>query len=325
MCINHIIQDCDGNTALCYAAQNGHDQITRKLIQAVKHQRCDLIDHRNIKGLTALLLACQRGHISTAKILVQEGGASPSIRDLDNFTTAAEWIQKSGHYSENDLKFLYPVSRKKSYYRRQRQEKGIKTLSDYLSLGQGQLGGNVFTINESTGQDLSGFPQLAQPLSSQSLTPRHHSTPSPSRSMFDIPPVTTNTTTIPIQQTSSLSSPFRKKSIILPHIRPSNKKPNLSFSHDYKSDLYHSQYLKQRQRYVTPNRQSDGFHRGSLQPIPGDQLERISGNNHLSIPGKKNRCHHHSDDDENETSLIDSNKRSGRDKLKGKHRILPPL
>ena len=254
-----------------------------------------------MKGLTALLLACQSGHLSTARVLVLEGGASPSIRDLDNFTTAAEWMQRSGKYSEEDLKFLVPASRKKSYYRRQRQEKGIKTLSDYLSSGQGQSGGrNVFTISESTELDSLGeLPRL--PPSTQNST-NHQS-----RSMFDMPA----TTLTRLAPQPSLSSPFRKKSTILPRIKSSDKKPNLSFSHDYRSDLYRSRYLKQRQVYVTPNRQSEGLHTGSLEPLPGNPLERISHNRSLFETEKDGR-------DE-----VSGGRRGGGRKVK--HNSLPPL
>ena len=226
------------------------------VVQVAKQKGCD-VDHRNMKGLTPLLLACRNGHLSTARILVQEGGASPSIRDLDNFMTAAELIQKSGHYLESDLKFLYPVSRKKSYYRHQREERGMKTLSDYLS-GPSSTS-NTFTVN-TTERD-SG--RLLPPIS-----PSPHPPPSPSSSMFDVPSH---------PPTSSVSTAFRKKSLVpLAHRKPLANAPKLSFSRDFRADLYCSRSLKKRHLYVSPNRLSNCYHAGSLEPIAGDPLERIN-------------------------------------------------
>ena len=257
-----VLQDCDGNTALSYAAENGGEVTTRAIVLAAKAQRYD-IDHRNIKGLTALLIACQKGHLAAARVLVQEGGASPSIRDLDNFMTAAELMQRSGHYLESDLKFLYPVSRKKSYYRHQREEKGLKTLSDYLSpSGNTDSLTNVFICKSSTEKDSGHLPRLSHV--SPSLAVMTQNTP---HSMFDIP--------------SGMSRPppspsLRKKSLLPPPHRP-HVNPELAFSRDFKSDLYRSRYLKQRQMYISPNRQSACFHEGALQPLPDDNpLERIS-------------------------------------------------
>lgn len=246
-----------------------------------------------MKGLTALLLACRNGHLSAAQILVQEGGASPSIRDLDNFMTAAELMKMSGDYLESDLKFLYPVSRKKSYYRQQRQAKGLKTLSDFLSPSGSTP--NVFKTSDcepiASEHDSVCLPRL-------SISPSPHAAPNSSSSMFDIP------------STTSLPNPFRKKSHLPPPtLRGPHSKPKLSFSHDYKSDLYRSRHLKQRQLYVTPNRQSNYFHAGSLQPLPGNPLERI---NQATQAMEKS-----------ETAVTQrERKRSG---WKGKHKTLPPL
>ena len=279
------------------------------IVQVAKQKGCD-VDHRNMKGLTPLLLACRNGHLSTACILVQEGGASPTIRDLDNFMTAAELMQKSGHYLESDLKFLYPVCRKKSYYRHQRQERGIRTLSDYLS---GPA--NAFTIIESTDRD-TGSCSSSRPL--PPISPSPHPPPSPSRSMFDVPS----------HPPPSVSTPFRKKSLLpLAHRTPlANRTPKLSFSHDFKSDLYRSRSLKKRQLYVSPNRLSNCYHAGSLEPIAGDILERIS---HASTKAANG------DGVETSRKTVEHRARGirggrgggggGGGEGKGKHNSLPPL
>ena len=273
------------------------------MVQSAKQQGCD-IDHRNMKGLTALLLTCQRGNLSAARILVK-GGASPTIRDLDNFTTAGEWMKRSGCYLESDLKFLFPVSRKKSYYRRQRQERGIKTLSDYLSSESESDNSSVFTGREFTKSDRNLFGDRSTKLS---LSPSLIQAASPSRSMFDIQSSTNCLTALPSLSPSSSLSPFRKKSI-LPRL-PNKPKP-LESSPDFKTELYHSRHLKQRQVYVTPNRQSGGFHTGALQPIPGDPLEKISQQTQTGGGGGRERG-----------DLVHGGKRGGK---RGKHRILPPL
>ena len=261
------------------------------IIQAAKKQGCN-IDHRNVKGLTALLLACQNSHLSTARILVQEGGASPSIRDLDNFTTAAEWIQKSGHYSESDLKFLFPVSRKKSHYRQQRQEKGIKTLSDYLGMGPSPT---AFTVSDLTERD-STNKQIPQRLSSPAST---------SHSMFDIPLSSS------LAAPPTISSPFRKKSTLPP---VSRKGPKL---YDFKLDLYQSRYMNKRQLYVSPNRKSGCFHMGSLEPLSGDPLERISLASSKAELGRN--------EESRQTTVGARSTSSVRGEKKGKYKSLPPL
>lgn len=272
------------------------------MVHSAKQQRCD-IDHRNIRGLTALLIACQRGHLAAARILVQEGGASPTIRDLDNFTTAGEWMKRSGHYLESDLKFLFPVSRKKSYYRQHIQQRGIKTLSDYLS-SESESNTSVFTVRESTKSE-----RIGDGSTKCSLSPPPIQTAGPTRSMFDIPSSNHFSALPSLSSSSSSLSPFRKKSI-LPRL-PSKPKPQISSSPDFKSDLYHSRYLKQRQVFVTPNRQSGGFHTGALQPIPGDHLDRIS---HSLVQQTK------VEDDGREGQVG-----GGRGRKRGKHKSLPPL
>ena len=71
--------DCDGNNALCYAAMQGNNDIVRKLVHESLRRKLE-IDHQNMRGLTALLIACQKGHLETARILAIEGGASVTIR-----------------------------------------------------------------------------------------------------------------------------------------------------------------------------------------------------------------------------------------------------
>ena len=253
------------------------------------------MDHRNVRGLTALLMACQGGHLSAARVLVQDGGASPSIRDLDHFTTAAEWMQRSGLYLESDIKFLFPASRKKSYYCRQRQEKGIKTLSDYL-LSDTNSPPNVFNVRESTKCERNSLSQATRLSSSHSP---NQPTSTPSKSMFDVPSLTV-----------APSFPaFRKKSV-LPRLP---EKPKISLvSPDFRSDLYHSRYLKQRQIYVVPNRQSGGFHTGALQPITGgSSLEKIGRKSTQECVGRD--------------STTESQRKRSSDSKRGKRNSLPPL
>ena len=262
------------------------------IVNASKRQGVN-VDHRNMRGLTALLLSCQNGHLSTARILVQEGGASPSVRDLDNFMTAAEWMKRSGHYSESELKFLFPVSRKKSYYRRQRQEKGLKILSDYLSPPEAGAPANVFTISQPVEADSAKY------LQRRSISPSPRNEQGSLRSMFDVPSHTASDT---------VPAPFRKKSILPPLAQSRDRHSKPKPSNDFKPELYHLHYLKKRQLYIAPNRQSGCFHTGSLEPLAGDRLQRLQVVEEDREGGQgRERIH------------------SGREGRKTKHRPLPPL
>ena len=263
------LADCDGNNALYYAAVRGNDVLVRKLVIAFKRQRAE-IDHQNVQGLTPLLAACQEGHLEVARILVIEGGASPTKRDLDQFMTAQEWMRLSGFYSEDTLSFLSPSLQRKSLYRKQRKMKGIRTLTDYLSSSDSVEDSdhdspNVFSMRQDS-LDEEHLPDLvaSQPTSMfGALTA--------GKSMFDKPRSTVATRT----PGYALGHPIPAKP-------PSHSKTAFLTP---KSDLYSSSYLSKRKSFLSKNPRSGFYHSGALEPLEGqrsfdEQIETDKGGSH---------------------------------------------
>ncbi|XP_011404506.1 PREDICTED: ankyrin repeat, SAM and basic leucine zipper domain-containing protein 1-like [Amphimedon queenslandica] len=120
------IADNEGNTPLCHAAQVGDPEIVRKVLGESLKQRMH-VDQKNIKGLTPLLIAAQNSHIEAARVLVEKGKASVTIRDLENFMTPEDWMKETSCYGLGELSFLSPKTRRK------RTRKEVKTLSDFIN------------------------------------------------------------------------------------------------------------------------------------------------------------------------------------------------
>ena len=85
--------DWDGNTALHLAAMQGHANIVRMLIKALKRFGLD-IDRKNFSGMTPMLAAVEKGQECCAQILMTEGEASLTTRDPQSFLNTQEWAQK---------------------------------------------------------------------------------------------------------------------------------------------------------------------------------------------------------------------------------------
>ena len=260
------LEDSDGNNALCHAARLGNEELVQRLVRESKRRKVD-VDHRNMRGLTPLLIACQEGHLICARILVSEGGASPTIRDLDNFMNAGEWMKLSGFYTAAELAFLSPSTQKRNYYRRQRQMRGIKTLSDFLPVQEESVEGcassNVFCMRRESDRDSrrTSFPIISDSSSTHSRAQSLASNPTASGSMFDFP-------SQPKKQTTpghALGKPVPVKPAL---------DPKTPFS-TVKTDLYHSPYLAQRQHYLSQNRRSQFYRRGSLEPLSSGTLEKV--------------------------------------------------
>ena len=237
-------RNCD--TALCHATQQGSEEVVRALVTATRAAGCD-IDHRNIKGLTPLILASQNGRLGVARILVSEGGASPSIRDLDNFMTPLDWLRQGGQYLESEVAFLLPASKKRSRYH---QTKRVQTLTDYMPGGTGGSPRNTFTV--SSGR--CSTPRL--PKISTFLSPSPQTMLNRTCSMFDFPPSNT---------------PPQIKKLLPP--RPL-KNVDSKTENRFDCDLYQSTYLKKRNHYLHRNHRSEFYHEGSLKPISGGHLEQ---------------------------------------------------
>ncbi len=241
--------DLDGNNVLYYAAARGNEVLVRQLVEVLKHQGVS-VDQQNIQGLTPLIAACQEGHLEVARILIHEGGASPMIRDLDQFMTAQEWIQVSGFYTDEELSFLSPALQRRSLKGRQRKIKGIKTLTDYITSSKcsdGSDSPNVFSFRRGS-LDNERLPDLVSPRQPQSMFG--------TASMFNTP-VTTATRT----PGYALGCPVPSK--------PSTQSKTGFLT--TKSDLYSSTYLAKRKTFLTQNPRSGYYHSGALEPLEGQR------------------------------------------------------
>ena len=302
---NVQLVDGDGNNALSYASALGNEQLVQALVRVFKRQRAS-IDHQNHQGLTPLLIACQEGHLEVARILVNEGGASPTIRDLDHFMNAQEWMSMSGFFAEEQLAFLSPSGLKRSYYRKQRQLKGIRTLHDCV-LSHDHLEGNespnVFSLRRrSLEEKQTHLPDLAT--TNSSSTTRHRSSHRQSvdgpksmfgeasgKSMFDVPMVSKTPgyalgCPIPQKQSSHSKTPFQT----------------------VKSDLYSSSYLTRRKSFLSRNPRSGLYHSGALDPL--DDIQP--------------RGQRSAETDTHGRSSV-NDKIGSHSNRKGKHDLLPPI
>lgn len=300
---NVQLADVDGNNALSYASATGNEQLVQTLVRAFKRQRAS-IDLQNHQGLTPLLIACQEGHLEVARILVNEGGASPTIRDLDHFMNAQEWMNMSGFFTEEQLAFLSPSGLKRSFYRKQRQMKGIRTLQDCLLSHdhiEGNESPNVFSLRrKSLEEERTHLPDL--PISSKHRLSHKKVTDGPksmfgvasAKSMFDVPMFSMTTKTpgyalgcpVPQKPSSHSKNPFQT----------------------VKGDLYSSSYLTRRKSFLSRNPRSGMYHSGALDPLDDIQLkgQRLTEN------------------DPHGQSLV-NDKNSSHSNRKGKHDLLPPI
>ena len=249
------LEDSDGNNALCHAARLGYEEILQRLVREFKRSKVS-VDRKNMHGLTPLLLACQEGHLICARILVCEGGASPTIRDLDNFMNAEEWMTLSGFFTTAELAFLSPSTQKRNYYRKQRQKRGIKTLADFLPMEESCSSPNVFTIRTDVDRDSASFPVLSN------HTSHMHNSSTTSSSMFDTPTLASKKHRTPGY---AMGKPVPMKPV-------SNSEIKLS---TIKTDLYQSPYLSQRKNFISHNRRSQFYRRGSLEPLSAEGLEKL--------------------------------------------------
>lgn len=102
--VKHM-KDHNGDVALNLAAAYGQDGIIRQLIPRLQRDGLP-VDVRNNQGFTALLLAAKYGHYKCAQTLIQEGNASPNLRDNEFFMSAMEWAKYSQSHFERELKLL---------------------------------------------------------------------------------------------------------------------------------------------------------------------------------------------------------------------------
>ena len=127
-----LIEDIDGNTPLYHCSSVGNPDVAKLLIETYCGRGFN-INKRNLQGMTPLLQAAKLGHVQCAKVLVTEGKASSSLRDLDNFMNAEEWARASGQFTREDLLVLSPVLARKMHCKERRRIEGRKILSDFYA------------------------------------------------------------------------------------------------------------------------------------------------------------------------------------------------
>ena len=180
------LEDSEGNSPLALAALGGHTEATRFLIDEYRVHGLD-VDKKNMVGLTPLLLASQNGFIDTCKILVCHGNASVTIRDLDNFMTAEDWLRSTTMACNSELDFLTHARVRKKKGLKIRQK--AKLLSDYVDKGTmpSPSSQNVYTFMHRNEKALEeplsiSLPEILHGRDSLSVTAS-----SSVNSMFDVP------------------------------------------------------------------------------------------------------------------------------------------
>lgn len=227
----------DGNNILCCAAACGSVRITKLVLKEVLKQKLP-VDHKNMHGITPLLLAAQSGHIDVARILVKEGKASVTIRDLDNFMTAEQWMRHVGFYTAQEIAFLSPKSRHK-------RKTAARSLLDSVVELESESSPDIFGIEKvrHTSSKQQPAPLSLPHIPSQALSSRQNDS---TRSMFELPSVSTSS--LP-----KLDSKFKTEHI--PAARVSQH------------DIFSSSYLNKRKSIVEHNKKSKFYAKGSLEPL----------------------------------------------------------
>ncbi len=247
----------EGNTTLCCAALSGSPGITKLVLKEVLKQRLP-VDHKNMHGLTPLLLAAQADHLEVARILVRDGKASVRIRDLDNFMTAEQWMKHAGFHTAQEIAFLSPKSK-------HRRKAGVKSLLDSVkdldSESTPDLSATLMQRHKSSlssASAVSGGFSLPQIQSQVSSSPLHQAGgDSSSRSMFDLPKTSTHESTA---------------SATMPMIDEKFRTEQLPTTRVSKQDIFSSSFLNKRKSMVGHNKKSKFYATGSLEPLTMDNI-----------------------------------------------------
>lgn len=247
-----VLEDCEGNTALCHAAIVGSLDIIRAMLAEWKRHKLP-IDCKNMRGLTPLLLAAQNGHLQGAKLLVEMGGASSTIRDLDNFMTAAEWLQQSSFCGADDINFLSPPHLQHSG----KHKKRVKTLSDYLEDDSLTTASSpdMYAFKHKFDKDDLNLPVIKshdQPHDQPPASRRQYS--NAAKSMFDIP-------TLATAFSSTKSSAFSHGKPV-PISRQAKLLDGIPQSRTLGTNC-----LAKRKSFLNPNRRGKFYAEGSLEPL----------------------------------------------------------
>ena len=253
------LANSEGNTALCFAAMSGNAIITKVILREIQKHKLP-VDHKNMHGLTPLLLAAQGGHVEVARILVRDGKASVTIRDLDNFMTAEQWIKQTGFHSPQEIAFLSPRSR-----HRRKKISLLKTFTESAIELNSETSPDIFESqnNETKGGD--AIPLLLPQIPSHSRRSQQEM----AKSMFELPSCSTPASTFHRQE-SKFSTEH------LPGARTS------------KYDIYSSTYLDRRKNFVERNKKSKFYAKGSLEPLSeGGKVHPLSFSRMNSVTESK--------------------------------------
>ena len=86
--------DVHGQTALMMACENGHLETVRCLVE---RGGANVNAARTADGFTALMSASVKGHLETVRFLVERGGANVNAARIDDGMTALMWASQNGH------------------------------------------------------------------------------------------------------------------------------------------------------------------------------------------------------------------------------------
>lgn len=257
------IADNEGNTPLCHAAQLGDPDIVRKVLTESLKQRMH-VDQKNIKGLTPLLIAAQNSHIEAARVLVEKGKASVTIRDLENFMTPEDWMKETSCYGLGELSFL------SSKTRRKRTRKEVKTLSDFINDSDDHFefdtsSPNVFQFRVEP--DKFHLPELNEQPSDWSG----------SKSMFEVP------------QSKPIKLPSFSHRKVVPL---ASQRGKLKLSFDKLPSLPNYSVSSGNKSYKAARRQSGFYCEGSLEPLSSPTVKTmLKRQDSITDEGPRSRKH----------------------------------
>ncbi|XP_025082740.1 neurogenic locus notch homolog protein 4-like [Pomacea canaliculata] len=126
------LPDKEGNTPLIFAAQAGHSDVVRVLLQDFKGIR---IDQPNKLGFTALMKAAIQGRTDCARLLLY-AGADPKLRDHGRKLCAQEWARYCGRKDCADA--IAKFSNTKRFCLKSRFTAGLERSSSLPDLFAGQ-------------------------------------------------------------------------------------------------------------------------------------------------------------------------------------------
>ena len=87
--------DYHGNTALTWAAKQGHEGVVRLLLER-RDVNANIPDTKD--GRTPLSWAAENGHEGVVKMLLERNDVNPKIADIGHCRTPLLWAAQDGHH-----------------------------------------------------------------------------------------------------------------------------------------------------------------------------------------------------------------------------------